>query len=541
MEEARRYRRPRRPLSESRHTTAEKADYEKEAHNSGSHNEGSDSGSHNERLDSGSHNERPGGSSYNERPGGSSCADKKEKKKHTMLIIIVLLILAVACYFGYKFVNRQSGYYTVAVFGVDSRNGNVGKEALSDVNIIARVDMATGEIKLVSIYRDTYTQIDEDGTYHKFNEAYFRGGPEQAIWALEHNTDVKVDDYVSFNWKAVVDAINILGGVDVEISDAEFKYINAYITETVNSTGVGSVQLEHAGANHLDGVQAVAYARLRKMDDDYTRTQRQRRIISLMLDKAKNADFAALYNVLVTVLPQTSTSVGISDLLPFAKDIKKYYIGETAGFPFDKQGKDIGKLDAVIPVTWESNDIALHNFLYPDQSYSPSSLVKKISAHVAEVSGLGGSGETAVRTDNKDGGDTNTSNNQETKAEETAQTASETEAESMEKTTIEEISDPGITEADESGTEEADNDSYADEDIVPTESEISENIKETQRTETTAEGREPEKAETTEESKASGNVETAESSTGAAEEKQTEGYAVISGNSGTNGPGPGAS
>ena len=152
-----------------------------------------------------------------------------KKKKHPILMAVLAVFIFLAGFVLFKMFTGQSGYYTVAVFGVDSRDGNVGKGALSDVNIIARVDRASGEIKLVSIYRDTYAMISEDGDYHKFNEAYFRGGPEQAVWALEHNTDVKVDDYATFNWKAIVDAINILGGIDLEISDAEFKYINAYI------------------------------------------------------------------------------------------------------------------------------------------------------------------------------------------------------------------------------------------------------------------------------------------------------------------------
>ncbi|MBQ1423253.1 MAG: LCP family protein, partial [Lachnospiraceae bacterium] len=211
------------------------------------------------------------------------------KKKHPMRFILIglfLLLLSGAAYAGWRIFQgaghtAEPGYYTVAVFGVDSRNGSVGKEVLSDVNVLARFDMASGEIRLVSLYRDTYSQISEDGTFHKLNEAYFRGGPEQAVWAVEHNTDVKVDDYATFNWKAIADAINILGGIDLEISDSEFRYINAYITETVNSTGVGSYQLEHAGMNHLDGVQAVAYARLRLMDTDFNRTERQRKVVKL--------------------------------------------------------------------------------------------------------------------------------------------------------------------------------------------------------------------------------------------------------------------
>lgn len=336
----------------------------------------------------------------NAEPHSDGKEPRKKSNKKAILAVIASILIFIVGFVAFKlFTAKESGYYTVAVFGVDSREGKLGEGALSDVNIIARVDLGTGEIKLVSIYRDTYTRIDEEGNYHKFNEAYFRGGPEQAIWALEHNTDVKVDDYATFNWKAVVDAINILGGVDVDITDAEFKYINAFITETVNGTGVGSYQLEHAGPNHLDGVQAVAYARLRLMDNDYVRTERQRKIVSLAMDKAKNADYATLYGILVTVLPQINTSVGLDDMLPFVKNIGKYYLGDTAGFPFEKQGHNVGKLDCVVPVTWETNNIALHEFLYPDIEYTPSELSKEISEHVINVTGLGPSGDVSVSVD----------------------------------------------------------------------------------------------------------------------------------------------
>ena len=129
---------------------------------------------------------------------------------------------------------------------------------MSDVIIICNINQETGEIKLVSLFRDTYLNVDDKNGYNKINQAYFRGGPKQAVEALNRNLDLEIDDYATFNWKAVADAINILGGVDVELSKAEFYYINAYITETVNSTGVGSYQLKSAGPNHLDGIQAVA-------------------------------------------------------------------------------------------------------------------------------------------------------------------------------------------------------------------------------------------------------------------------------------------
>ena len=110
----------------------------------------------------------------------------------------------------------------------------------------------------MSVFRDTYLNIDDDNDYNKINHAYFTGGPNDAAKALNKNLDLNITDFVTFNWKAVADGINILGGVDMEISRAEFYYINSFITETVEATGVYSTHLKHAGMTHLDGVQAVA-------------------------------------------------------------------------------------------------------------------------------------------------------------------------------------------------------------------------------------------------------------------------------------------
>jgi len=326
---------------------------------------------------------------------------KKTKKKRSFLTRLILLILLFTIvgggtYFAFHYVKNQKGYYTVAVFGVDSRDGNVEEGALSDVNMIINVNRETGDIQLISIYRDMYSMIDEDGKFHKFNQAYVEGGHEQALEALNRNLDLDIKNYITVNWKAVIDAINILGGVDLEVTDAEFKYLNSFISYTVEATGVGSHELEHAGMNHLDGVQAVAYARLRLMDTDFNRTERQRKVVSLAFDKAKNANFSTLYSILVAVLPQTSTNVKIEDLIPFAKDISKYHLSETAGFPFDKDTKKMHKRDYVIPITLKSNVIALHQMLFgniPGYTYTPSEMLNKISNKIIKDTGLGANKE----------------------------------------------------------------------------------------------------------------------------------------------------
>lgn len=279
--------------------------------------------------------------------------------------------------------SEREGYWTVAVFGVDSRDGALGKGTHSDMVMICNLDLDTGEIRLVSVYRDTYLRTNrEKNAYDKLNQAYFFGGPERAVEVLEDNLDLEIDDYAAFSWKAVVDAVNILGGIDVDITKEEFKVINGFITETVESTGVGSHQLKQAGSNHLDGVQAVAYARLRKMDTDFKRTERQRLVAELALSKARAADFATLSSLARTVLPQLSTSIGMKDVMTLAARMKKFHLTETAGFPFQLKDAYVGKKDCVIPTTLENNVVRLHEFLFDENGYQPSGEVQEISRQI---------------------------------------------------------------------------------------------------------------------------------------------------------------
>lgn len=364
---------------------------------------------------------------------------KKKRKRRILMAELVVLVFLLGFSFWFFKKKDQDGYWTIAVFGVDSRDGNLGKGALADVQMICNIDRKTGEVKLVSVFRDTYLKINTKGTYHKINEAYFKGGPDQAKAALNENLDLNIDDYATFNWKTVAQVINILGGIDLEITDREFSQINGFITETVNSTGIGSYQLKNAGMNHLDGVQAVAYSRLRLMDTDFNRTERQRKVVSLALEKAKQADFATLNNILVTVLPEISTSIGIGDLIPMAKTLKDFNIVEATGFPFARTTTKIGKLDCVIPLTLESNVSELHRVLFGTENYIPSSTVKKISKKVAEDSGFGEEGKITETSGNKNQNSSkptaSPTKEQETTPEEMSSIEETTQEETQEETT----------------------------------------------------------------------------------------------------------
>ena len=285
---------------------------------------------------------------------------------------------------------EMEGYWNIAVFGVDSRGDSVVERGInSDVIMIVSINKDTGDIKIVSVFRDTYLNISDKNSYNKINQAYAIGGPEQALAALNKNLDLNIQHYVAFNWKAVADGINILGGVDnIPISKAELYYINAYITETVKVTGIGSVQLTSTGEQHLDGVQAVAYGRLRYMDNDFARTERQRNILKAAFAKAKKANFSVLNNIMVVCFPQVATNIEFNEVVEMAQHITQYNIADTGGFPWSRGDANIGsKGDCVVPTTLESNVIKLHEFLFGDTNYQPTSAVINMSEKIKSDSG----------------------------------------------------------------------------------------------------------------------------------------------------------
>lgn len=275
-------------------------------------------------------------------------------------------------------------YWTVAVVGLDNRDSNLGKGSNADVQMICSINRATGDIRLVSVFRDTYLLNDlTTGSYGKLNQSYFMQGAAGNAAVLGANLDITIDDYAAFNWKAAADAINLLGGVEIELTKAEFYYINAFITETVVSTGIGSTHLNAPGVQHLDGVQSVAYMRLRLMDTDFSRTERQRKVVSKVLEKAQSTDVSTLLQVINQVVPQIGITLEVDDLVEFARNIRKYNIRETAGFPFTWEEANMGRNGVcVIPNTLESNVEQLHLFLYDDEDYVCSGRVKSISREI---------------------------------------------------------------------------------------------------------------------------------------------------------------
>ena len=296
--------------------------------------------------------------------------------------------------------NVMKGYTTIGLIGLDGRDGELKSGARSDTMIIASINNDTKKVKLVSMYRDTYLRIGEDsegnGQYDKANAAYAKGGPEQFLSMLNTNLDLNVTDFVSVDFQAVAEAVELLGGIDVELKEEEVVHLNNYCVETSKVTGMDYRPLEEkAGVHHLNGVQTVSYARIRYTSgNDFRRAARQREVIYKIIEKAKNSDIATLSKILDKVFPKVYTSFTKAEILQMGMSMMSYDIEDQTGFPFDHlyggRVKDaMGGLDVVLPVTLESNVIKLHEFLYPEDSYTPSDEVKAYSQRIVDKSGFG--------------------------------------------------------------------------------------------------------------------------------------------------------
>lgn len=294
-------------------------------------------------------------------------------------------------------VDLGEGYTNVALFGVDSRDGNLGKGNRTDCIIVASLNNETKEIKMVSVYRDTLLDLS-DGTFQKCNAAYSYGGPVMAINMLNKNLDLDIQDYVTVDFGAIADAIDLLGGVEIEVTEAELPYINQYIPETAASAGKETAYIESAGLQLLDGTQATTYARIRSTaGGDFTRTERQRTVIEKMVEKAKKADLVTINNIINKVFPQVSTSFTLSEILNYALAYSEYTLAGNMGFPVEKSTDTISGFGSiVIPEDLTSNVSKMHDFLFGTTGYQPSSTVTSLSADIDyTVSTAGGSGASS--------------------------------------------------------------------------------------------------------------------------------------------------
>lgn len=281
-------------------------------------------------------------------------------------------------------------YTNIALFGLDTRQaGSLGKGNRSDTIMIASINNKTKDVKIVSLYRDSYLNLAND-KYRKCNEAYSVGGPEQAVAMLNMNLDLNIDQYMSVDFLAVSEVVDLLGGIEIDVDEYEIEHLNNYTVETSKVTGKSTNKLKSTGLQTLDGVQATSYCRIRyTAGDDFKRTERQREVLETIAKKAKTMSASQLDSIVKAVFPMCATNMSVDQLLAIAADGLSYNIVGTSGFPFDAATGSVGSAGScVIPVDLEKNVKQLHEYLFGVTDYTPSETVAKISNKVKNDTGV---------------------------------------------------------------------------------------------------------------------------------------------------------
>lgn len=302
--------------------------------------------------------------------------------------------------------SQMSGTQVIALVGVDARGvegSELAESMNSDTIILCCIDHDKQEIRMVSIMRDTWMNMakytDEYYEFDKANSAYNRGGPESMLSMLNTNLDFALTDYVTVNFKALADAIDVLGGLDIEMTNAECVHANNYNREVSEAQGVEYEAIpydenlgdDYSEVRHVSGALATSYARIRYGGgDDAKRTSRQRIVINLMVQKLKQNP-TKIPEILDKVMGNVSTSLTKNEILELGMHAVTYTMGISYAYPFQLcYGENVVNAlgeDVVIPVTLEFNVRELHEYLYPGLSYEPSAAVTEYSDYIARKSG----------------------------------------------------------------------------------------------------------------------------------------------------------
>lgn len=286
------------------------------------------------------------------------------------------------------------GYRNIALFGLDAETDNqLYKSSHSDSIMIASINLDTGDIRLVSVYRDTYLNLgsDEDEEHWKYwkaTQAYFYGGAEQAVKMLNMNLDMDITDFVAVGYKGLRGVIDGLGGIYIDVDEVERKHLNNYQIGVSAVLKCDYTPVEEAGYQLLNGLQAVSYCRIRATEgDDFKRTARQREVLKAIEARAKETDLVTLTKVFNDCMGDIYTSLDSGDILALLADIGKYSIVEESGFPQENlrtTGNIGAKKSCVIPLDLEANVVWLHQFLFGDEDYSVTESVKEYGRQIEE-------------------------------------------------------------------------------------------------------------------------------------------------------------
>ncbi|MCB6992250.1 LCP family protein [bacterium 210820-DFI.6.37] len=276
---------------------------------------------------------------------------------------------------------QLQNYRNVALFGIDAKNFESETGHRSDAMIIISMNNKTDDVKMFSIYRDTYVKIDDSHGLDKLNHAYAYNGMEGSLKAINQNLDLNIREGIALTWKAVGDLVNNLGGVEIDIKDSERSYMNRSLS--------GENQIKSSGKQTLNGDQAVLYARIRKdsAKGDYRRNERMKIVLEAALEKAKKVETSKLLDIMDETLEEVSTNMSYNRMTDTLVDIASLNISTSIGWPYDTSGWMHNSIWYGVPITLKSNVSELHEEFFGQKDYQPTEFVQKVSDKIEKKSG----------------------------------------------------------------------------------------------------------------------------------------------------------
>ena len=263
-------------------------------------------------------------------------------------------------------VENATGEETFVIFGVDSRTNQLGKGTRSDSIMIVHVNHEANTIKVASVFRDCMVHIEGRSKFEKITHAHSYGGPTLAMSTINENFDLDATHYITVNFNSVAKLVDMVDGIDYEITEEECKHMGSRFTE--------------AGTYHLTGKEVVTYSRIRKAaGGDYKRSERQRDMLFEIFKKAKTLSNIEKLQLVDEMLGDINTNYKKDEIIKTIYYLSKYEITGMDAFPKKFYGGTVEGAWVEVPVTLVDMNAAMHEFLYGTTDYTPSDKVKEYS------------------------------------------------------------------------------------------------------------------------------------------------------------------
>lgn len=336
------------------------------------------------------------------------------KKKKIAVIILTLIILILGL--GYLYLAKLASnldfvstnkedfdidptvektledYRCVAILGSDARKGQGYDGSRTDAIIVAVIQKSTGNIQLVSVMRDSYLKIEDANKSEKLDKithAHAFGGGVNTCNSLNRSMDLNISEFVIFNWKAVSDLVNEMGGIEVNIKSNEINDLNRYGPETAQNVGGKYKPVNKTGKQIIDGPQAATYCRIRKSSGgDPGRGSRMKIVMSALMKKAKETKISTLNDVAERVFPEIRTNITKTGILKTIAQIPSYEFGKNRAWPKDYYGGLLNGVWYAVPITLESQIRWLYKTTFDKKGYEPTSRAKSISNEIINRTGV---------------------------------------------------------------------------------------------------------------------------------------------------------